>query len=67
MNEAPYSGVALGVECALPPDLDLPHLDLGQNRGGGRVVTGKEDRDTEPALPARFGNFWEDACRKLCW
>jgi len=62
MNEAHYGGIALGVECALPAE-----LDLHENRGGGRAVTGKEDRDTEPAPPARFGNFWEDACRKLCW
>jgi hypothetical protein len=57
-----YGEVALGVECALPLD-----LDLAENRGGGRAVTGKEDRDTEPAPPARFGMSWGDACRKLCW
>jgi len=62
-----YGEVALGVECALLPDLDLAHLDTEQNRGGGRAETGKEDRDTDTALPARFGMSWEDACRKLCW
>ena len=57
-----YGDIALGVECALPPELDLE-----TNRGGGHAVTGKEDRDTEPASPARFGTRWGDLCKKLCW
>jgi len=27
-----------------------------KNRGGGRAGPGKEDRDTAPAAPARFGS-----------
>jgi len=57
-----YGEVALGVECALPAD-----LDLRENRGGGRADTGKEDRDTDTALPACFGMAWWNACRRLCW
>ena len=61
-----YGDVALGVECALPQGLDLAHLNL-PNRGGGQAITGKEERDTTPALPARFGIAWTIGCRKLCW
>lgn len=62
-----YGDVALGVECALPPGLDVLLLTSEQNRGGGRADFGKEDRDTDTALPARFGICWGGACRKLCW
>ena len=61
-----YGDVALGVECALPQGLDLAQTNL-PNRGGGQAITGKEERDTTTALPARFGILWEIGCRRLCW
>ena len=61
-----YGDVALGVECALPHGLDLEYQNT-LNRGGGQAIIGKEDRDTNPALPARFGILRTIGCRKLCW
>ena len=50
-GELKYGDVELGVESALP----VLFTSI-TNRGGGRVVPGKEDRDTASATPAGFGN-----------
>jgi hypothetical protein len=57
----PSPGQAAGL--APQPRAALHHLaDCGaealglKNRGGGRAGPGKEDRDTAPAAPARFGS-----------